>query len=411
MSKIIPFDSANQLPAHLRALATQQAEDWVSGQVSGFPVLSLKGKVFHIVRGDEKELITRPDDEDEPATSLQLIILKTHKGVARTYYADQYEEGYAEKPDCYSNDGIAPAADAEDPQAKKCAVCPHSQWGSRITDNGKKGKACSEVKRLAVAEPGAEDDPMLLRLPPTSLKNWDTYLRNLIKKGANPSMVITKIGFDSSVSHQLLTFKPVGFVDEEMSEAVADMQDNEVVEAIIGHGPAIEPPTPEDEDEPEPEPRERKRASRKSEPEEEEEPSTRRRSRKSEPEEEEQPTRRRSRKSEPEEDEEPPTRRRRAPVQEEEEPSTRRRRRAPVQEEEEPESKRRSRKSEPEEDDLDLDLDDEDDKPTRRSRKPEPEEEDEPVSKKRAATKEVDADDDLESELDDMLGDLNFDDE
>lgn len=392
MSNIIKFDDNMKLPAHLRDLADKSGMDeWGSGQVSGFPVLSIKGKVFHIVRGDDAELITRPDDPDEAATSLQLVILKTHKGVARTYYADKYEEGSKDKPLCYSNDGVVPADDAEEKQAKKCAICVHSQWGSRITDNGKKGKACSEVKRLAVAEPGYEDDPMLMRIPPTSLRNWDDYLRKLAKKGLNPSMVVTKVGFDATVSHQLFTFKPTGFLGEESADKVAEMQDDSVVAAIIGSSPilAVEP---DDDDEPATAPKERQRATRKPEPEEEDD----------EPEE--KPARRRKPAPEPEEEDDEPAPRKTKPAPEpEEEKPARRRRRVVEDEEDEPAPRKAKPAPEPEE---------EDEAPRRRRRVAEEDDEPEEKPAKSAAKSAtvVDADDDLEGELDSMLDDLGFDD-
>lgn len=232
---IIPFDQATNLPANLAAL--NDDEDWGSGQVGGFPVISIKSKVFHICRGEDKELVARPDDPDEPAGHISVVVIKTHKGVARTFYASNYEEGSAEKPDCYSNDGIRPAADAENPQCKTCALCPQSQWGSRTTESGKKGKACSEVKRLAVAAPGQLNDPMLLRVPPTSLRNWDQYVDMLKKRGATPPQVVTKISFDHSVSHQLLNFKPIGFIDGPLVEQLLEVRDSELVQNITGQGP------------------------------------------------------------------------------------------------------------------------------------------------------------------------------
>lgn len=278
-NQIIPFDSEMKLPAHLQSLGSN--DDWESGQVSGFPVISIKSKVFHIVRGEDKQLITRKDDPDEPASNISVVVLRTHKGVARTFYKTQYEEGSSEKPDCYSNDGIAPAADAESPQCKTCAACPHAQWGSRITENGKKGKACSEVKRLAVAAPGQINDPMLLRVPPTSLRTWDQYVDMLRKRGVTPAQVVTKISFDHSVSHQLLVFKPVGFINEQMAEEIADVRDDMMVLNIIGQGPnsghAGDPPEApatatatapagdddDDDDEPEEKPEEKPKTTRR----------------------------------------------------------------------------------------------------------------------------------------------------
>lgn len=228
-----------KLPAHLRVLASDAADtvdEWSSGTATGFPVISINGKVFHIKRGDDLELVCRDDDPDEPASKLQIVVLRSNRGVSRTYYADKYVEGSDDAPDCYSDDGITPNADAEDRQAKKCATCPNAQWGSRITENGKKGKACSEVKRLAVVPAGLLNDPMLLRLPPTSLKGWDKYIDSISKRGLNPTQVITQISFDPSVSHQLMLFKPVGFVTADMVAEVEEVLADPMLELIIGAG-------------------------------------------------------------------------------------------------------------------------------------------------------------------------------
>lgn len=236
MSNLIPFDSA-KLPASIAKAFSISFDDFSTGQKGGFPVISIKGKVFHIKRGDEKTLVTKPDGDGEPAASLEVIVLKTHPGVAKTYYSKGFSEGSVEKPDCYSNDGAAPAADAQSPQAKKCAACPHNQWGSKITEDGKKGKSCADVKRLAVAPAGQINDPMLLRVPAASLKTWDQYVDLLKKRGVPPPAVVTKVGFDYTVAHPALTFKPVGFIDEAMAVEVKDVLDTDVVQNIIGGAP------------------------------------------------------------------------------------------------------------------------------------------------------------------------------
>ena len=236
MSNLIPFDSA-KLPASIAKAFSISFDDFSTGQKGGFPVISIKGKVFHIKRGDEKTLVTKPDSDGEPAASLEVIVLKTHPGVAKTYYSKGFSEGSAEKPDCYSNDGTAPAADAQSPQAKNCAACPHNRWGSKITDEGKKAKACSDVKRLAVAAPGALNDPMLLRVPATSLGNWDEFVKFVAGRGYAPIQCKTRISFDPEATHQLLQFKPLGvFGDDVVAEAV-QVASTQTVEDIIGGAP------------------------------------------------------------------------------------------------------------------------------------------------------------------------------
>jgi len=245
---LIPFESA-KVPASIAKAFNVSFDDFSSGQRAGFPVISIKGKVFHIKRGDEKTMVTKPGADDEPAASIEVVILKTHPGVAKTYYVKGFVEGAAEKPDCYSNDGVTPAADAVSPQAKKCAACPHSQWGSKITEDGKKAKACQDVKRLAVCAAGQLNDPMLLRVPAASLKTWDAYIDLLKKRGVPPPAVVTKIGFDYTVAHPALTFKPIGFLPDDAAVEVNETIISDVVQSIIG-GMAPEAVAPVDDDEP-----------------------------------------------------------------------------------------------------------------------------------------------------------------
>lgn len=240
MSNLIPFDSA---PSTKLTVAIPKdlfnVEDMLTGMSRGFPVISIEGKNWSIKRGDTKEIIRRPnvDGELEPARSIEVVILRANKGTAKVFYAKKYTQGSVEKPDCYSNDGVAPAADAVNAQAKKCAACPHNQWGSRITDEGKKAKACSDVKRLAVAAPDALNDPMLLRVPATSLGNWDEFVKFVAGRGYAPIQCKTRISFDPEATHQLLQFKPLGvFGDDVVAEAV-QVASTQTVEDIIGGTP------------------------------------------------------------------------------------------------------------------------------------------------------------------------------
>jgi hypothetical protein len=242
MGDIIAMSS--KLPAHLQRLSKLVTSDWASGTTGGFPVISTKSKVFHVRRGDEHELIMNPKDPDSPASSIQVVILKTHPGTAKTYYKDKYVEGSEDKPTCGSPDGITPFPDAENRQATKCAICPHNQWGSRISEDGKKGKSCSDVKRLAVAPywlNGQLNDPMLLRIPPTSLKTWDIYQRKLAKHGLTPAHVVTQISFDSAVSHQSLLFREVQFITEEMLPKLEQALEDPLLDSIVGTSIASEP--------------------------------------------------------------------------------------------------------------------------------------------------------------------------
>lgn len=233
---------ASKLPAHLRDKVKTSNVFAAAVSAGGFPVISIKGKVFHIQRGDERTLVTKGED-GEPSSSLNAVIVAANPSKSKVYYEHGYEEGSVAKPTCYSNDGTAPAVDAENPQAKSCAACPHNLWGSRITDSGGKGKACSDSMRLAIAAPDQLNDPMLLRVPAASLKVLGQYGGQLAKRGVEPKHVVTKIGFDYNVAHPALTFKAVDFVSEaqlaEIETVITDEADT--IGQITGLGDSVTP--------------------------------------------------------------------------------------------------------------------------------------------------------------------------
>lgn len=241
---IVPFEST--LPAHIQALETD-ADDLSAGVSSGFPILSIKGKNFHIHRGEDAQLVTLPGTED-PASSIQVVILKANKHISKIFYAKKYVEGSQEKPDCHSSDGITPAEDAPNRQSKTCATCPNNVWGSRMTEDGKKAKACSDARRIAVAPVGQLNDPMLLRVPATSLRELAEYGDLLKKRGVKYPSVVTKIKFDTSQAYPALQFQPVGFLDAEGVETVKEMLASTVVQQIIGGSessqPVVQPTSP-----------------------------------------------------------------------------------------------------------------------------------------------------------------------
>lgn len=176
---------SNQLiPQNFGAVASrfqnvQVEDDLSSGIQSSFGIIGYKGKVWSIrYRGDETQLMR--EDGDGPKSSIEVVILKASKHVSKIWYEHGYVEGSSAAPDCFSNNGVTPEPTAAKPQCSTCAMCPHNQWGSRITPAGKAGKACADSKRVAVTPAGdiANDvygGPMLLRIPAASLQDLAMY--------------------------------------------------------------------------------------------------------------------------------------------------------------------------------------------------------------------------------------------
>jgi hypothetical protein len=247
---IIPFDGSKNLPAFLKQVDVAALNsDLTSHAGGGFPVISIKGKVFAVVRDGDREIMMNPLDPDSAATSIDVVLLKANKGTSKVFYLKGYDKDTSEgqKPDCYSADGVEPAADAQNKQAKKCATCPHNQWGSRISEKGAtKGKACSDTVRMAVAAAGQLNDPMLLRVPPASIKALGEYGQSLAKRGVGYNMVVTKVSFDIEAESPKLTFKPIGLLDDAGFAEVQEMLGSDLVNNILGANPvAVEAPAEE----------------------------------------------------------------------------------------------------------------------------------------------------------------------
>ena len=230
------FQGAN-VPAHIaaRMQVAKVANNALSNGVSvGFPVLSIKGKVWHLQRDGERKLITLPNLPDVPTPVLEVVIVKANPHISKVYYPNGFTEGSDEKPACFSNDGIKPDASVQQPQCGQCATCPRNAWGSKITDNGTKGKECSDSRRIAVASRERLDDPILLRVPAGSLKELSAYGKVLGDRGVNYTDVVTRMSFDNNVAHQKLMFKPTAFLNPDEIAKVEAAANGDVAEAILG---------------------------------------------------------------------------------------------------------------------------------------------------------------------------------
>ncbi|HEX6825832.1 MAG TPA: hypothetical protein VF077_05880 [Nitrospiraceae bacterium] len=216
MGQLVPFQQANvTVPSHIAKFLNDHSNIDPKFTV---PQLSFRGKVWRIVLEGEETTVTK---DEEPVSTVRVVVLDHNKARSRSYYEGAYEEGKAQMPACWSSDGVKPDDSVAEPQGKTCATCPQSVKGSKISANGKEMTACSQYKRVVVVPHNdLTFSPLLLRIPQTSMwdgKNdeneakgwyaWDQYLDMLRARGAvHTSIVITKIKFDSRTAYPKLLF-------------------------------------------------------------------------------------------------------------------------------------------------------------------------------------------------------------
>jgi hypothetical protein len=229
------FAGNTNLPAHLRGAAAA-ANELAEHYSAGFKVLSIKGKNWTIVSGEDKTVLMNPLDPDSPASSIEVVIVAASPHKNKVWYAGAYVDG-AEvgKPDCFSTNGETPDPSVEKPQSKKCAICPKNQWGSKISTDGtaSKGKACNDTIRMAVSAPNDIANPLLLRIPPASIKAAGEYGALLAKRGVPLQAVLTKLKFDKDAPTPKVMFEPVGFLDEAQYTAAMEAKEGDIAQAIL----------------------------------------------------------------------------------------------------------------------------------------------------------------------------------
>lgn len=102
--------------------------------------------------------------EEESQPEFEGIIC--HVARRRQYWASQDPTG--DPPDCTSRDMLTGVGDP----GGECKACQFNEFGS---SKNERGKACKEVRALFIARP-REPMPIVLNVPPGSLKNCKQYL-------------------------------------------------------------------------------------------------------------------------------------------------------------------------------------------------------------------------------------------
>ncbi|WP_025847640.1 hypothetical protein [Paenibacillus ehimensis] len=136
------------------------------------------------------------EDEDDVVKEIVGVVVDQH--AVNAYWASKYN-GEKNPPDCTSMDGkigYAPEG-ANVPWAgscRDCTGCPFNEYGTGTDEKGNatNGKACKNMKRVAILREG-EVFPLIITVPPTSVKPWNKYVVGLTSKLKKTYSVVTRI--------------------------------------------------------------------------------------------------------------------------------------------------------------------------------------------------------------------------
>ncbi len=143
------------------------------------------------------------DNPDEPEFSKDIEGVIVDHYPVNAYFENEYT-GEVVPPTCSSMDGklgIGCPGGA-------CANCPLNKYGS--ADDGK-GKKCKNLRRIYILRSG-EILPLLVTLPPTSIKNFSDYIsKRIVTKGMKACDVVTRMSLTVEKSQTGIKYSKVQF--------------------------------------------------------------------------------------------------------------------------------------------------------------------------------------------------------
>jgi len=223
MSNLPAIQVSANLPAFL-----QQAQFTPSNLGAGIkpsaPRLGITiTRQFTVTRGGGTQILPNP--------TVNVVLLGAAPTLNKAWFAKAYVPGSDAQPDCFSDDGKAPAAGAEHKQSANCSTCPKNAFGSHPITG--RGKACGDRKRVALVLADEPGTAMTLNMPTMSL----TALRNLdaqLEQARIPLQgVVLQLAFDQSVQYSKLIINPVGFVDEKNYASLAALAATSEVQDLL----------------------------------------------------------------------------------------------------------------------------------------------------------------------------------
>ena len=241
-------DPPPQLPAECQAFFDKEANVLPKETV---PSLSYEGKVWTIsLQGEKTKLMVRDPQtgDDSPVPVFRCVILDYNKRRGRAYYEGTYDPTKAAMPACWSDDGITPSQYIKQKKSPKCADCPLSVRGSKITDSGDAVTACSEHRMVVLVPSGRLDyEPLRMKIAITSdfdgrspdhvAQGWyafKNYVDMLRAKGVqHTAQLVTKMKFDPNKTYPKVLFAQDKWLDEEQVKAIIPVVKSEKVSKLV----------------------------------------------------------------------------------------------------------------------------------------------------------------------------------
>ncbi|MEG1779225.1 MAG: hypothetical protein RR263_03925 [Oscillospiraceae bacterium] len=214
----------------------------ITAELDGLPITLDKVK---IPAGGGIVFEVPGDDPDSPDSEKEVVGVIVDHYPLNSYWTEKYN-GQNIPPVCYSTDSHIGVGEP----GGECAKCPYNKFGS---DEDGQSKACKNAHRLYILRSG-ELYPVVITVPPTSLKSLSDYLaKRIVTKGLRSYGVVTKLTLKKATNSTGIAYSQVQFtmLEKLSSEAAETLrQFGESIKPITRHidfmdaeeSPAEQPP-------------------------------------------------------------------------------------------------------------------------------------------------------------------------
>jgi hypothetical protein len=225
----------NRPEGHIKEKTMSKALAKVEGETS-FMILADAANAIEALRSNLEGEVLSPMDLDRvtvPAGGTTTWVIPTLDGEenaqevvgvivavqnCRAYWASEFG-GAGTPPDCVSEDAVTGQGDP----GGVCRVCPMAEFGS---DSRGKGQACKMIKRLFLLRPSSML-PLVVNLPPTSLRPATRYLLRLAGAGLKYQGAVTRITLaktknSDGIAYAVAEFALAGKLDPGQAQAMEE---------------------------------------------------------------------------------------------------------------------------------------------------------------------------------------------
>jgi len=222
------------LPDFLQTAGVSDLTKTLAGR-SGVKRIVPKNGIFRLVVGGEEMGKVKGD--------LSVVIVNAAPKVGRIFYAKAWSaDAEPTSPDCFSNDGKAPDAKAENPQSANCDDCPNNIKGSGQGNS----KACRYSRRIAVLleqdfGTNLEGEVYQLNLASKSLfgdggdgtYTFENYTKYLSSNGKSIDFMVSQVSFNENNDNQSVLFSPARYINRPEFEVVQKVANTEKTKSLV----------------------------------------------------------------------------------------------------------------------------------------------------------------------------------